>query len=61
MQSISEYLERGLKFERLAAEELIPQIKAEFEKQAAAYRKLAAERAKKLGVELKLGALAAGR
>jgi hypothetical protein len=52
MQRISEYLERGLLFERLAAEELNPQIKAEFEKQAAAYRKLGADRAKKLGAEL---------
>jgi hypothetical protein len=52
MQRISEYLERGLKFERLAAEELNPQVKVEFEKQGAAYRKLAADRAKKLGAEL---------
>jgi hypothetical protein len=47
---IAEYLERALNFERMAAEETNPQIKAVFEKQAAAYRKLLAERAKKFGL-----------
>jgi len=48
---IAEYIEHALAFERLAAHEKNPQLKADFEKQAAAYRKLAAERGKKLGLE----------
>ena len=51
MQTIAEYLEHALQFERLAAEEINAKVKAEFEKQALAYRKLATERAKKLGRE----------
>jgi hypothetical protein len=51
MKMIAEYLEHALAFEQLAATEQKPEIKAGFEKQAAAYRSLAAERAKKLGVE----------
>jgi hypothetical protein len=51
MKMVAEYLEHALKFEHLAAEETDPQLKASFEKQAAAYRKLAAERAASLGVE----------
>ena len=47
---IAEYLERALQFERMAADERKPDLKAELEKQATAYRKLAAERAKKLGM-----------
>jgi len=42
---IAEYLEHALNFERMAAYEKNPQIKAEFEKQAAAYRKLVEKRA----------------
>jgi hypothetical protein len=48
---IAEYLEHALQFERLAAEEPNPDLKAQLAKQAAAYRKLAAERTKKLGLE----------
>jgi len=48
---IAEYLEHALQFERMAAAEQIPEIKDEFEKQAAAYRKLATDRAKKLGMD----------
>jgi hypothetical protein len=51
MKMIAEYLEHALAFERLAAGEQNPILKADFEKQAAAYRKLAGERAKKLGLE----------
>jgi hypothetical protein len=51
MKMIAEYLEHALEFERMAANEENPQLKADFEKQAAAYRKLAAERTKKLGLE----------
>ena len=47
---IAEYLEHALQFERLADLEDNPTVKAELQKQAAAYRKLAAERSKKLGL-----------
>jgi hypothetical protein len=50
MKMIAEYLENALKFERLAAEEHDLKLKADFEKQALAYRKLAIERAQKLGL-----------
>jgi hypothetical protein len=49
MKMAAEYLEHALNFERMAAEETNPSIKAVFETQAAAYRKLAAERTKQLG------------
>ena len=45
MQRLAAYLEQAQKFEQLAAEELNPQIKAQFESQAASYRKLAERRA----------------
>lgn len=48
---IAEYLEHALQFERLAAIETDPKLKAELERQAKAYRKLAGERAASLGVE----------
>ena len=51
MKMIAEYLEHALQFERLAAEEPNPDLRAQLEKQAAAYRKLAAERTKKLGLD----------
>lgn len=41
---IAEYLEHALQFERMAAREKNPELKAQLEKQAAAYRKLAGER-----------------
>ena len=47
MKMLAEYLEKALTFERLAADEKDAALKANLEKQAAAYRKLAAERAKK--------------
>jgi hypothetical protein len=46
---LAAYLDNARKFDRLAAEEINPILKAHFEKQADAYRKLAAERARKLG------------
>ena len=52
MKLLSEYLEHALTFERLAAQESNPAVKWQFEDQARAYRKLAAERAKKLGLPL---------
>ena len=50
MKIIAEYLERALQFERMAADEKNPELKVQLEKQAAAYRKLAGERANKLGL-----------
>jgi hypothetical protein len=47
---IAEYLEHALQFERLAAEVPDTKLKADLENQAKAYRKLAAERANKLGL-----------
>lgn len=46
---LTEYLEHAIQFERLAAEEGNLELKAHFERQATAYRKLAAERAAKYG------------
>jgi hypothetical protein len=45
MLKLEEYLESAQQFERLAADETDPAIKAQFEKQAEAYRKLAERRA----------------
>jgi hypothetical protein len=50
MQLLSKYLEHALQFERLAASEHDPKRKAELESQARAYRKLAVERARKIGL-----------
>jgi len=51
VKMIAEYLEHALQFERMAADEKNPELKAQLERQAAAYRKLAAKRAKKLGLQ----------
>jgi hypothetical protein len=53
MKVTEEYLEHALAFEQLAAAEIDPTLKVDFERQAVAYRKLAAERTKRLN----LGAL----
>ena len=50
MKLLGEYLEHALQFERMAAEELDPKLKAAMESQAKAYRKMAAKRAKILGL-----------
>ena len=50
MKLITEYLDHALAFERMAAHERNPEVKAQFENQATAYRKLAAERAAKYGL-----------
>jgi len=50
VKMIAEYLENAMKFERLAAEECDPTLKAVFEEQARAYRRLADERADRLGL-----------
>jgi hypothetical protein len=52
MKMLAEYLESAIKFERLAAEEKDTALKAELEKQAIAYRKLAEKRAKKYNLAL---------
>jgi len=52
MKMIAEYIEHAHKFEQLAAHEKDAKLKANLESQAFAYRKLARERAKKLGIEL---------
>jgi hypothetical protein len=51
MKMIADYLERALSFELMAAQETNPEIKAVFEKQAATYRKLAADRTKKFRLD----------
>jgi hypothetical protein len=50
MKLLTEYLEHALSFERMAAEENNPEVRAQFEKQALAYRKLVVERAAKYGL-----------
>ena len=45
MKMVAEYLDKALDFERLAAAETNPELKASLMKQAEAYRKLAADRA----------------
>jgi hypothetical protein len=45
-----DYLERAVNFERLAAAETNPPLRAQFLDQAQAYRKLAARRADELGL-----------
>ena len=50
MKVVEEYLENALAFEQLAAVEINPTLKDEFEKQVVAFRKLAAERTKRLGL-----------
>jgi hypothetical protein len=51
MKMIAEYLDHAVQFDLLARTEENPKLKADFEQQAAAYRKLAAERSKKLGLQ----------
>src|SRR5262249_51644664 len=48
MKMITEYLEKSLDFDRMATEVKDPELKAALMKQAAAYRKLAEERAREL-------------
>lgn len=50
MKMLTEYLEHAVTFERMAKDATDPAVKAQFEKQAAAYRKLATERAAKYGL-----------
>ncbi len=50
MQLIADYIANAVKFERTAATERDAELRKQLEKQAAAYRKLAEDRAKKIGV-----------
>jgi hypothetical protein len=52
MKMLAEYVENAIKFERLAALEKDPALKADFERQAASYRKLAEKRAKEYGLQM---------
>jgi hypothetical protein len=52
---IAEYLERAHQFERMAAAEADSALKADFEKQAKAYRKLAEKRARETGLPMPTG------
>jgi hypothetical protein len=49
MKMLAEYFDTATKFEQMAAQENDPKLKAEFERQATAYRKLAEKRAKEYG------------
>jgi hypothetical protein len=51
MKMLAEYLENAIKFEKMAAEEQDPKLKDQLEKQASAYRKLAAEIAKQYNLD----------
>ena len=51
MKMLAEYLEKAIAFERMAADEKDAKLKA-LEKQAAAYRKLAVQRAKQYKLDL---------
>ena len=50
MKMIAEYLEHALQFEGMAKDESDPVLKDQLLKQAQAYRKLATERAQRLGL-----------
>jgi len=50
MKLLTEYLDRAVHFEHLAAAETDPQLKEQLQEQANAYRKLAAKRAEELGL-----------
>jgi len=50
VKMLAEYLDTAIKFEQMAAAENDPVLKADLEKQAAAYRKLAEKRAKEYGL-----------
>ena len=51
MKMLAEYLENAVKFEQMAFHEEDPKLKVDFERQAAAYRKLAEKRAKEYGLQ----------
>ena len=50
MKMLTEYLDRAIEFEKMAATEQNETFKAQLLKQAASYRRLAAKRAEELGL-----------
>lgn len=52
MEMIAHYLEKAIDFEKMAVKEMDPELKANLLEQAAAYRKLADERARRLKLSL---------
>ena len=50
VKMVGEYLEHALQFERMASEATDPALRESLAKQAAAYRKLAKERAERLNL-----------
>lgn len=52
MKMVTEYLERALEFEQLAASEKNEAFKEQLLKQAASYRRLATKRAKEYGLPM---------
>jgi hypothetical protein len=52
MKMLGEYLEHAINFEQMAAQQDNPILKVQFEDQAKAYRKLAAQRAAQYGLPL---------
>jgi len=57
VKMLAEYLENAVQFEQMAAHEKDRRLKAEFERQAARYRKLAEKRAKEHGLKMPPAAL----
>jgi hypothetical protein len=49
---LTQYIDHALTFERMADAESNQSLKADLERQARAYRRLAAQRAKRLGLPL---------
>jgi hypothetical protein len=49
---LADFLETAIKFEQMAADERDAKLKELFEKQAAAYRKLAEKRAEEYGLKM---------
>jgi len=49
---LTQYLDHALTFEAMAEAEPNQRLRAEFERQASAYRRLAAQRARRLGLPL---------
>jgi hypothetical protein len=50
MELLTEYLERAVQFEKLAAQETDPNLKTKMQEQAKSYRRIAARRASELGL-----------
>jgi hypothetical protein len=59
MKMLAEYMDTAMKFEQMAADEKDSERKADFERQAAPYRKLAEKRAKEYALKMPPGTSAA--